>query len=219
MDMSTTMTVRVETTPFDGQKPGTSGLRKRVSEFQQPPGNRRRRTLLQSRGDTAHPADGGGQRLRAGDRRPGGLLSTPAASCLIRKYATDGGIILSASHNPGGPDEDFGIKFNIANGGPARRRSPTRSSRRTSTIDRYLTCEAVDLDAPARAASTWRHAGAGDRSGARLRGADGKPVRLQRHPVSCSAARFRMRFDAMHASPAPTRRRSSRTASAPPRAR
>jgi phosphoglucomutase len=48
-----------------------------------------------------------------------GLLSTPAASCLIRKYATDGGIILSASHNPGGPNGDFGIKFNSANGGPA----------------------------------------------------------------------------------------------------
>ena len=49
----------------------------------------------------------------------GGLLSTPAASCLIRKFRTDGGIILSASHNPGGPDGDFGIKFNSANGGPA----------------------------------------------------------------------------------------------------
>jgi phosphoglucomutase len=50
---------------------------------------------------------------------PGGILSTPAASCLIRASKTEGGIILSASHNPGGPDEDFGIKFNAANGGPA----------------------------------------------------------------------------------------------------
>ncbi len=49
----------------------------------------------------------------------GGLLSTPAASCVIRKYQTFGGIILSASHNPGGPDGDFGIKYNTANGGPA----------------------------------------------------------------------------------------------------
>ena len=49
----------------------------------------------------------------------GGIFSTPAASCVIRKYQTCGGIILSASHNPGGPDEDFGIKFNIDNGGPA----------------------------------------------------------------------------------------------------
>lgn len=49
----------------------------------------------------------------------GGLLSTPAASCVIRKYQAFGGIILSASHNPGGPTEDFGIKYNISNGGPA----------------------------------------------------------------------------------------------------
>jgi phosphoglucomutase len=156
MDMSTTMTVRVETTPFDGQKPGTSGLRKRVSEFQQP---HYLENFVQSifnvlaSGPAADPGKGpdatggacaGRSLVIGGDGRyynreaiqrilpmaaangfervivaRDGLLSTPAASCLIRKYATDGGIILSASHNPGGPNGDFGIKFNIANGGPA----------------------------------------------------------------------------------------------------
>jgi len=79
----------------------------------------------------------------------GGILSTPAASHVIRKYGASGGLILSASHNPGGPDEDFGIKYNIANGGPAPESVTEAIYARTQTIDRWLTveCEDVDLDA------------------------------------------------------------------------
>jgi phosphoglucomutase len=130
----------VATTPFPDQKPGTSGLRKRVPVFQQahylenfvqsifdtigtPPGS----TLVLG-GDGRYynreaiqvilkmAAANGYARVLVGR---GGILSTPAASCLIRKYRTHGGIILSASHNPGGPDGDFGIKYNGGNGGPA----------------------------------------------------------------------------------------------------
>ncbi|MGA7595789.1 MAG: alpha-D-glucose phosphate-specific phosphoglucomutase, partial [Gallionella sp.] len=130
----------VATTPFPDQKPGTSGLRKRVPVFQQahylenfvqsifdtigtPPGS-----MLVLGGDGRYynreaiqvilkmAAANGYARVLVGR---GGILSTPAASCLIRKYRTHGGIILSASHNPGGPDGDFGIKYNGGNGGPA----------------------------------------------------------------------------------------------------
>ncbi|HUV99022.1 MAG TPA: alpha-D-glucose phosphate-specific phosphoglucomutase [Gallionella sp.] len=130
----------VATTPFTDQKPGTSGLRKRVPVFQQA---RYLENFVQSIFDTiAIPP--GATLVLGGDGRyynreaiqvilkmaaangfarvlvgRGGILSTPAASCLIRKYRTHGGIILSASHNPGGPDGDFGIKYNGSNGGPA----------------------------------------------------------------------------------------------------
>jgi phosphoglucomutase len=78
----------------------------------------------------------------------GGILSTPAASCVIRKYKAQGGIILSASHNPGGPEEDFGIKFNIDAGGPAPESVTNAIYARTGSIDRYLISDAapVDLD-------------------------------------------------------------------------
>jgi phosphoglucomutase len=130
----------IATTPFDGQKPGTSGLRKKVTVFQQP---HYLENFVQSIFDVARELKGG-LLILGGDGRyyntqaiqiilkiaaangvdkvmvgENGLLSTPAVSCLIRKYQADGGIILSASHNPGGVDGDFGIKFNIANGGPA----------------------------------------------------------------------------------------------------
>jgi phosphoglucomutase len=76
----------------------------------------------------------------------GGILSTPAASCLIRNHQASGGLILSASHNPGGPDEDFGIKYNIANGGPAPETVSEAIYARTQAIDRWLTVEAPDID-------------------------------------------------------------------------
>jgi phosphoglucomutase len=76
----------------------------------------------------------------------GGILSTPAASHVIRKYQASGGLILSASHNPGGPDEDFGIKYNIANGGPAPESVTGAIHARTTTIDRWLTADATDVD-------------------------------------------------------------------------
>jgi phosphoglucomutase len=130
----------VPTTPFDDQKPGTSGLRKRVTVFQQAG---YLENFVQSIFDSV-PELVGGTLVVGGDGRfyndvaiqtilsmaaangiakvivgQSGLLSTPAASCIIRKYKAVGGIILSASHNPGGPDGDFGIKYNGENGGPA----------------------------------------------------------------------------------------------------
>src|ERR1051325_3585106 len=135
------MSIKLITTePFGDQKPGTSGLRKRVAVFQQP---HYLENFVQSIFDTIQAplgatltlggdgryynrqaiqvilkmaAANGFARVLMGQR---GILSTPAASCIIRKYKTYGGIILSASHNPGGPDGDFGIKYNTANGGPA----------------------------------------------------------------------------------------------------
>jgi phosphoglucomutase len=130
----------VATTPFAGQRPGTSGLRKKVTEFQQPGylenfveaifltlGDLTGQTLVLG-GDGRYfnrsaiqtilhmAAAHGVGRILVGQ---GGILSTPAVSCVIRKHGAFGGIVLSASHNPGGPDGDFGIKYNIGNGGPA----------------------------------------------------------------------------------------------------
>src|SRR5262245_15756103 len=123
------------TTPFTDQKPGTSGLRKKVPVFQQP---RYVENFLQSVFDTVEGREGA-TLVIGGDGRyyndavvqtaikmaaangfarilvgRGGLLSTPAVSCIIRKHRAIGGVVLSASHNPGGPDGDFGIKFNVA---------------------------------------------------------------------------------------------------------
>ncbi|MFD1123544.1 alpha-D-glucose phosphate-specific phosphoglucomutase [Methylophilus flavus] len=130
----------VATQPFPDQKPGTSGLRKKVRVFQQA---HYLENFVQSIFDTLEiPADailtvGGDGRFYNKEAiqviikmaaangfakvlvGQNGILSTPAASNIIRKYGTFGGIILSASHNPGGPDDDFGIKYNTGNGGPA----------------------------------------------------------------------------------------------------
>ena len=159
----------VNTTPFDGQKPGTSGLRKKVKVFQQP---HYLENFVQAIFDSQRKLDGG-TLVVGGDGRfynreaiqiilrmaaangvkkalvgQGGILSTPAASSIIRKYKTQGGIILSASHNPGGPEEDFGIKFNIDAGGPAPESVTDAMFERTKTIERYRTLDAgpVDLD-------------------------------------------------------------------------
>ena len=159
----------VNTTPFDDQKPGTSGLRKKVKVFQQP---HYLENFVQAIFDS-QPRLAGGTLVVGGDGRfynreaiqiilrmaaangvtralvgQGGILSTPAASCIIRKYKTQGGIILSASHNPGGPDEDFGIKFNIGAGGPAPESVTDAMFARTKTIEQYRTIDAaaVDLD-------------------------------------------------------------------------
>lgn len=157
----------VATTPFEGQKPGTSGLRKKVRVFQQPnyaenfiqsvfdvaerpagstlviggDGRFHNRTVIQQAIRIA--AANGYARVLVGQ---GGILSTPAASHVIRKYGASGGLILSASHNPGGPDEDFGIKYNIANGGPAPEAVTEAIYARTQTIDRWLMVEGDDID-------------------------------------------------------------------------
>ena len=161
------MIATIPTTPFEGQKPGTSGLRKKVRVFQQPGYTE---NFIQSVFDVAErPA--GSTLVIGGDGRfhnrsaiqqairmaaangyarvlvgQGGILSTPAASHVIRKYGASGGLILSASHNPGGPDEDFGIKYNIANGGPAPEAVTEAIYARTQTIDRWLMVEAEDID-------------------------------------------------------------------------
>jgi len=157
----------VATTPFTDQKPGTSGLRKRVPVFQQarylenfvqaifdtidtPP-----RATLVLGGDGRYynreaiqvilkmAAANGYARVLVGR---GGILSTPAASCLIREYRTHGGIILSASHNPGGPDGDFGIKYNGNNGGPATETVTEAIFAASKKISRYRIADAVDIE-------------------------------------------------------------------------
>ena len=157
----------IATKPFEGQRPGTSGLRKKVRVFQQP---HYLENFVQAIFDTQTELQGG-TLVVGGDGRyynrqaiqtilriaaangvsrvlvgRGGILSTPAASCVIRKYKTQGGIILSASHNPGGPDEDFGIKFNVAAGGPAPESVTDAIFARTKTIDGYRTIECPDTD-------------------------------------------------------------------------
>src|SRR5690606_7674686 len=76
----------------------------------------------------------------------GGILSTPGASHIIRHYGAFGGIVLSASHNPGGPNGDFGIKYNASNGGPAPERITDAAYARSKVIDRYKTVDAPDID-------------------------------------------------------------------------
>ena len=161
------MTVTVPSSPYAGQKPGTSGLRKKVKVFAQP---NYAENFIQAVFDVVQPAPGA-TLVIGGDGRyhnrtviqqairiaaangygrvlvgKGGILSTPAASHVIRKYEASGGLILSASHNPGGPDEDFGIKYNIANGGPAPEGVTEAVYARTQLIDRWLTVDAEDVD-------------------------------------------------------------------------
>ena len=161
------MIITVSTTPFEGQKPGTSGLRKKVTVFQQ---KHYAENFIQSIFDSLEGFEGQTLVL-GGDGRyynkdvvqtairmaaangfgrvlvgQNGLLSTPAASHLIRKYKAFGGIILSASHNPGGPDGDFGIKFNAANGGPAPEKLTDQIFAKTKTISNYRIATTPDVD-------------------------------------------------------------------------
>ena len=161
------MTRTVATTPYLDQKPGTSGLRKKVTVFQQP---NYAENFIQSVFDVID-GKAGATLVIGGDGRflnreviqkairiaaangfgrvvvgRGGLLSTPAASNMIRIRQALGGLVLSASHNPGGPTEDFGIKYNIANGGPAPEQVTEALYARTKTIDRWLTVDADDID-------------------------------------------------------------------------
>ena len=157
----------VNTTPFDDQRPGTSGLRKKVKVFQQPhylenfvqsifnalegyqgqtlvvggDGRYYNREALQIIVKMA-AANGFGKVIVG----RGALLSTPAASCIIRKYKAFGGIILSASHNPGGPDADFGIKYNASNGGPAAENITEAIYKLSLEINEYRIIETVDID-------------------------------------------------------------------------
>ncbi len=157
----------VVTKPFSDQKPGTSGLRKKVPTFKQP---HYLENFIQSIFDSLENFSGqtfvlGGDgryynrqaiqiilkmaaangvgRMLVGQA---GILSTPAASCIIRKNQAFGGIILSASHNPGGPEEDFGVKYNISNGGPAPEKVTSAIYERSKVIDSYKIIEAEDIN-------------------------------------------------------------------------
>ena len=157
----------IKTHPYTDQKPGTSGLRKKVKVVLQEHylenfvqsvfdalGDTQGITLVLG-GDGRYynrqaaqiiikmAAANGVGRLLVGR---GALLSTPAASCLIRKYGAQGGFVLSASHNPGGPDEDFGIKFNAANGGPAPESLTNAIFARTLEIQQFHIVEAAELN-------------------------------------------------------------------------
>jgi phosphoglucomutase len=157
----------IKTTPIDGQMPGTSGLRKKTRVFMEP---RYLENFIQATFD----AIGGGTDktfIVGGDGRffnknaiqtiikmaagngascvivgQNGILSTPAASHLIRLNRADGGFILSASHNPGGIDEDFGVKFNAQNGGPAPEGLTSKIFDATTSIDHYKTVDVDDID-------------------------------------------------------------------------
>jgi phosphoglucomutase len=158
---------KIITQSYDDQKPGTSGLRKKVKVFQQSNylenfvqaifdslSSTQDKTLVLG-GDGRYfnreaiqiiikiAAANGFAHLIIGQ---GGLLSTPAASHIIRKYQAYGGLILSASHNPGGPDEDFGIKYNVSNGGPAPEKFTDAFYQRSQEITEYQIAEIPDVD-------------------------------------------------------------------------
>ena len=158
---------RHATTPIEGQKPGTSGLRKKAKVFATPGylenfvqatfdaiGGVKGKTLVLG-GDgrwfgveaaqviLKMSAASGAYKVIVGQ---GAWLSTPAASHLIRLRGADGGLILSASHNPGGPEEDFGVKYNMANGGPAPESITDAIFARTKEIDHFFKLECADID-------------------------------------------------------------------------
>jgi phosphoglucomutase len=161
----------VATAPIADQRPGTSGLRKKVAVFQSQGylenfvqaifdslegfsgqtlvlgGDGRFYNAVAIQVIVRMAAANGFGRVLVGQH---GILSTPAASCVIRKHAAFGGIVLSASHNPGGPEGDFGIKYNTGNGGPAPEKITEAIYANTQKIARYLTIDAADVNLAAR---------------------------------------------------------------------
>ncbi|MEZ5542322.1 MAG: alpha-D-glucose phosphate-specific phosphoglucomutase [Pseudomonadota bacterium] len=224
MDITT-----VTSQPFTDQRPGTSGLRKKVRVFQTP---HYLENFVQSIFDT-QAALAGGTLVLGGDGRyynrqaiqlilrmaaangvatvlvgQGGLLSTPAASCVIRAHGASGGIILSASHNPGGPNEDFGIKFNTANGGPAPEGVTEAIYARTREITAYRTLATPDIDLDATGSVTLGNTRievidpVADYAALMQSLFDFELIR-----ALFAAGSFRMCFDAMHAVTGPYARR------------
>ncbi|HEY9009921.1 MAG TPA: alpha-D-glucose phosphate-specific phosphoglucomutase [Devosia sp.] len=210
----------IETTPYADQKPGTSGLRKRVPVFMQP---NYVENFVQSIFDSLEGFEGK-TLVIGGDGRyyndvviqkairiasangfgtvlvgQHGLLSTPAASNVIRQHKAFGGLVLSASHNPGGPDGDFGIKYNVSNGGPAPEKITEAAFARSKVIDRYFTVDEPDVDL----SKIGTHHSAGmvvevidpvaDYAALMEKLFDFEKLR------ALFASGFRMRFDAMHA--------------------
>ncbi len=210
----------IPTRPFSDQKPGTSGLRKKVPVFQQ---KNYAENFIQSIFDALEGFKGK-TLVIGGDGRfynreviqiaikmaaangfgrvlvgQGGLLSTPAASHVIRKHKAFGGIVLSASHNPGGPEGDFGIKYNISNGGPAPEKITEAIYARSKAIERYVIADAPDI--------ALDRIGTSEVDGLRVQVFD--PVSDYQALMEelfdfdvirdMFAGTFRMRFDAMHA--------------------
>ncbi|XP_067315913.1 phosphoglucomutase-1 [Pseudorasbora parva] len=160
----------IKTKPYTDQKPGTSGLRKRVTVFQQ--NQHYAENFIQSIISTVDPADRQeGTLVVGGDGRffmkdaiqliiqiaaangigklvigQNGIMSTPAISCVIRKIKAIGGIILTASHNPGGPNGDFGIKFNISSGGPAPEGVTDKIFQISKSLQEYHICPELKVD-------------------------------------------------------------------------
>lgn len=215
----------IQTTPFQDQRPGTSGLRKKTRHFMQPNylenfvqsvfnvvreevGASFENETLVVGGDGRYynrtatqiilrmAAANGFGRVLVGR---GGLMSTPAVSACIRRRQALGGLVLSASHNPGGIDEDFGIKYNIRNGGPAPENITERIYQETLKLKQYSTLDSPDIDL--------------DREGSNQLGqtevvvidyvTDYKAVMQELFDFEALralfASGFRMRFDAMHA--------------------
>jgi phosphoglucomutase len=215
------MTIQtIETKPFGDQKPGTSGLRKRTTAFMvehyvenfvqsifDSLEGFKGKTLVIG-GDGRYFNDVAIQRIIRIASANGfgavlvgqnGILSTPAASHVIRHHKAFGGLILSASHNPGGPDGDFGIKYNVGNGGPAPEKITDAVFARSKVLDRYLTVDAPDVDL---SKIGTQHSGAmvvevidpvTDYAALMETLFDFDRIRAM------FAAGFRMRFDAMHA--------------------
>jgi phosphoglucomutase len=212
------MTVRTE--PIEGQKPGTSGLRKKTQVFM---GHHYLENFVQAIWNGIGGVDGktlvlGGDGRFFNDRAAqvilrmaaasgasrvivgqGALLSTPAASHLIRERRTDGGIILSASHNPGGPEEDFGVKFNTPNGGPAPQEVTDRIFEATKTLTEYHILQAHDVDL-----GTVGEAHLGDMAIEVVDPVSDYAALMERlfdfdAIRALIASGFRIRFDAMHA--------------------
>ncbi len=210
----------VATTPYLDQKPGTSGLRKKAPVFRQP---NYVENFVQSIFDSLE-GFAGKTLVAGGDGRyynreaiqtvvriaiangfgrivvgQGGILSTPAVSALIRAIGAYGGIILSASHNPGGPEGDFGVKYNIGNGGPAPEKITDAIFAHTKTIAAYKTIDSGDVDLDAL--GEMRIEGAG----VEIVDPVANYAALMRTLFDFDAVRalfasgFRMRFDAMHA--------------------
>ncbi|MDE2195645.1 MAG: alpha-D-glucose phosphate-specific phosphoglucomutase [Gammaproteobacteria bacterium] len=210
------------TRPFNDQKPGTAGLRKPVAVFRQP---HYLENFIQSIFDTC-PALSNAALVIGGDGRfynreaiaillrmaaangvkrvvvgRGGLLSTPAASLMIPHVAAAGGFILTASHNPGGPEGDFGIKFNIANGGQASETLTNAIYQRSLNIDRYLildTAAGIDIDAPGRQALAAMSIDIVDPV-AHYADTLERLFDFERIRTLVANGKFRMRFDALHA--------------------
>jgi phosphoglucomutase len=210
----------IPTKPFLDQKPGTSGLRKKVPVFRQ---KNYAENFIQSIFDALEGFKGK-TLVIGGDGRfynreviqiaikmaaangfgrvlvgQGGFLSTPAASHVIRKHKAFGGIVLSASHNAGGPEGDFGIKYNISNGGPAPEKITEAIYARSKAIERYLIADAPDVGLD--------RIGTSEVDGMRVQVFD--PVADYQALMEelfdfdvirdMFAGTFRMRFDAMHA--------------------